>query len=196
MSGNRWNRRGVPHLGWVLVDCIDLEEPSHTCEMCGNENVRYVHEVSHSQYTDHLRVGVICAGKMTGEGEAAASAEKLVRNAARRKLEARKREAKREAERQQKIHAALRAKYRAAQNLPWKPTQSGNITVEFDERRVVISKSKFDPESYRVAVLAKGQSKWRSIDQNFPSENAAKEFVSAEFLKRFKKENPKFLISE
>ena len=51
MSGNRWDQPGVPHKGWHCVDVVDLradgesadETDYATCQMCGNEKIRYVH---------------------------------------------------------------------------------------------------------------------------------------------------------
>lgn len=55
MSGNRWDQPGVPHKGWHCVDVVDLradvesadETDYATCQMCGNEKVRYVHVMEH-----------------------------------------------------------------------------------------------------------------------------------------------------
>ncbi len=55
MSGSRWDQPGVPHKGWRCVDVVDLRangEPADdtdyaTCQMCGNEKIRYVHIMDH-----------------------------------------------------------------------------------------------------------------------------------------------------
>lgn len=55
MSGNRWDQPGVPHKGWHCVDVVDLradgesadETDYATCQMCGNEKIRYVHIMEH-----------------------------------------------------------------------------------------------------------------------------------------------------
>jgi hypothetical protein len=44
----------------------DAEEASCTCEMCGNEHVRYVHLMAHPAYAT-LRVGRVCAEKMQND---------------------------------------------------------------------------------------------------------------------------------
>jgi hypothetical protein len=59
----KWRQAGVPHRGWQCVDIEDLEEPSHVCEMCEVQVVRYVHEMFHPDYGT-LLVGCICAGHM------------------------------------------------------------------------------------------------------------------------------------
>lgn len=51
MKGSRWDQPGVPHKGWHCVDVVDLradggpadEIDYATCQMCGNEKIRYVH---------------------------------------------------------------------------------------------------------------------------------------------------------
>ena len=58
MSGNRWDQPGVPHKGWHCVDVVDLradgesadETDYATCQMCGNEKIRYVHIMEHQLF--------------------------------------------------------------------------------------------------------------------------------------------------
>lgn len=65
MSGNRWDQAGVPHKGWHCVDVVDLRadgEPADdtdyaTCQMCGNEKIRYVHIMEHPDVEESLDVG-------------------------------------------------------------------------------------------------------------------------------------------
>ena len=55
MSGSRWDQPGVPHKGWHCVDVVDLRANGEraddtdyaTCQMCGNEKIRYVHIMEH-----------------------------------------------------------------------------------------------------------------------------------------------------
>lgn len=62
---------GVPHKGWTCIDVIDLradgEQPEETdyatCQMCGNEKIRYVHVMQHPDYIAELEVGCVCAEK-------------------------------------------------------------------------------------------------------------------------------------
>jgi len=65
MSG-RWDQPGVPHRGWSFVMMEDAEDAACTCEMCGNERVRYIHLMSHPAYQS-LRVGRVCAEKMQND---------------------------------------------------------------------------------------------------------------------------------
>ena len=63
MSGNRWDQPGVPHKGWHCVDVVDLradgesadETDYATCQMCGNEKIRYVHIMEHPGSGRELR---------------------------------------------------------------------------------------------------------------------------------------------
>ena len=75
MAENLWNKPGVPHRGWKLLDVVDLragceaiEEPEYAvCQMCGNEKIRYIHIMAHPEYKIPLEVGCICAEKMSGD---------------------------------------------------------------------------------------------------------------------------------
>lgn len=62
-----WNKAGIPHTGWTEVRVTDLDQAVHTCEMCGKEEIRYVHKVLHPTGLE-LDVGQVCAVKMTGDG--------------------------------------------------------------------------------------------------------------------------------
>jgi hypothetical protein len=61
---NLWDRAGVPHRGWRIVELLDLGAAEAVCEMCGHERVRYVHVMQHDQYDELLRVGCVCAESM------------------------------------------------------------------------------------------------------------------------------------
>lgn len=77
MSGNRWDQPGVPHKGWHCVDVVDLradgesadETDYATCQMCGNEKIRYVHIMEHPDLDENFDVGCVCAEKMSGDFE-------------------------------------------------------------------------------------------------------------------------------
>jgi hypothetical protein len=62
---NRWDQPGVPHRGWRWVNVIDLCEDSTTCEACNHHPIRYVHVLEHDEYQDRLKVGCVCAEKLT-----------------------------------------------------------------------------------------------------------------------------------
>lgn len=65
---------GVPHKGWQLDDVIDLllderRKPGNydDCQFCGQEQIRFVHLLSHPQYTDVIRVGRVCSERLTDD---------------------------------------------------------------------------------------------------------------------------------
>ncbi len=61
----KWGRSGVPHKGWTCIETEDLGKDNYeTCEMCEAMEIRFVHEMTHVDYPDALRVGCICAGHM------------------------------------------------------------------------------------------------------------------------------------
>lgn len=88
----RWAQAGIPHKGWSCSTVIDLGEGAsdddflELCQMCQKERIRYVHVMDHPEYDGELRVGCICAGKMSEDRVGAKAREKVLRNkAARRK---------------------------------------------------------------------------------------------------------------
>ena len=68
-SVNLWDQPDVPHKGWIFLDVIDTETAEATCEMCGNERIRYVHMMAHADYPERLSVGCVCAEKMSDDYE-------------------------------------------------------------------------------------------------------------------------------
>lgn len=64
---NYWNNKHVPHKGWYNQGCEDLEEAIHVCDMCGKEEIRYVHTMYHPEVENYFKVGCICAEKMTND---------------------------------------------------------------------------------------------------------------------------------
>lgn len=66
MSG-LWDQSGIPHKNWVCVDVEDLNSATGTCEMCGREEIRFVHYMEHPEYHQHLCVGCVCAEKMSDD---------------------------------------------------------------------------------------------------------------------------------
>lgn len=61
-----WDNPEVPHKGWTEECVTDLEEATHTCEMCGKQNIRFVHTMSHPEHHD-LDVGCECAINMSDD---------------------------------------------------------------------------------------------------------------------------------
>ncbi|MEO9475104.1 MAG: hypothetical protein ABJ004_12365 [Cyclobacteriaceae bacterium] len=75
MMTNFRNIPGVPHKGWSLDTVYDIRDDGQTeeetnyeaCMMCGNEKIRYVHVLSHPEYSQQMKVGCNCAEKMTDD---------------------------------------------------------------------------------------------------------------------------------
>lgn len=88
-----WAKPGVPHKGWQCVDVYDVradgasaEEAEYaTCEMCGQERIRFVHIVEHNDFPGQLRVGCICTEKLSGDYVNPRSQENRLRRKASRK---------------------------------------------------------------------------------------------------------------
>jgi len=66
MSTNLWNQPGVPHKGYHSLGVTDLEAATHVCDMCGKEEIRYVHHLVHPEH-GHKDVGCVCAEKLTND---------------------------------------------------------------------------------------------------------------------------------
>lgn len=90
MSGTHWNQAGIPHKGWQCVDVIDLRGDGESaedteyavCQMCGNEKIRFVHVMEHADHDDALRVGCVCAEKMSDDYLGPKRRESRLRNRA------------------------------------------------------------------------------------------------------------------
>jgi len=72
---NYWNQKDLPHKGWSFIKVIDTREDGQTndetdyasCNMCGNEKLRYVHIMRHPEVSNDIEVGCICAEKMSSD---------------------------------------------------------------------------------------------------------------------------------
>lgn len=98
---NLWDQPGIPHKGWQCVDVIDIfkddvynvalpdftsvDRNYETCQMCGRENIRYVHVMEHNEYDSQLRVGCVCAQKMSGDYVGPRDREQKLKNRAARR---------------------------------------------------------------------------------------------------------------
>ena len=85
----RWDQSGTPHKGWTCIDVEDLGEAGPieeggyaNCEMCGNEKIRYVHVMIHTEFSGQRRVGCVCAGKMSDDYVGPERRERKLRNRA------------------------------------------------------------------------------------------------------------------
>jgi len=66
-SRGLWNQAGVPHKGWVWVRVYRAEPEMVTCDMCRAAKIRFVHVLRHPDYPSELRVGRLCACRMTND---------------------------------------------------------------------------------------------------------------------------------
>lgn len=90
---NLWNQKGLPHKGWTCVNVEDRREDGQSedeadygsCEMCGNEKLRYVHIMNHSSVSYNVEVGCMCAEKMSDDYLNPERKEKVLRNKAGRR---------------------------------------------------------------------------------------------------------------
>jgi len=51
-----------------------------TCQMCGNEKIRYVYIMEHPNLDEHFEVGCVCAEKMSDDYEGPKRREAKLRN--------------------------------------------------------------------------------------------------------------------
>jgi hypothetical protein len=65
MSG-LW-RSDAPRKGWACQGVEDLGAPEGRCEMCGREEIRYVHYMVHPRYHGTISAGCVCAEKMADD---------------------------------------------------------------------------------------------------------------------------------
>lgn len=56
-----------------------------TCQMCGNEKIRYVHIMKHPDLDENFDVGCVCAEKMSSDYEGPKRREAKLRNRAARR---------------------------------------------------------------------------------------------------------------
>lgn len=63
---------GVPHKGWRWQDAVDSRDENglaydeyEDCQFCGHERIRFVHLLEHDEWPDTIRVGCVCAEKLT-----------------------------------------------------------------------------------------------------------------------------------
>jgi hypothetical protein len=112
------DRTGIPHSGWILEGVIDLTPQTlddyASCEWCGKERIRFVHQLSHPSHFEELAVGCICSGRLTNDIAAAKQAEKTARN--------------------------LSAQRQRFQKRKWKTTRYGARTILLNSRRVTVAK--------------------------------------------------------
>lgn len=130
---NHWKQTGIPHKGWNLIDVIDVrndgesedETQYETCMMCGNEKIRYVHIVEHSEVEDEFRVGCVCAENMTNDYYNPGKRERQLRNRA--------------------------SRLKNWHNRKWKLSYKGNSYLKIENHLLVIFKDKFT-QKFKVMI--------------------------------------------
>lgn len=129
-----WDTPGVPHKGWECDTVYDIREdgssPDETdyevCQMCGNERIRFVHVMSHTQYPDELNVGCVCAEKMSNDYVGPKNKEKTLRN-----------------------KASRRGKWLTRK---WRFSSKGNDFLNIDGRNIVVYPNKFNPGKWGYGI--------------------------------------------
>ncbi|MBK9149104.1 MAG: hypothetical protein IPM12_14970 [Flavobacteriales bacterium] len=143
---SRWNHPGLPHKGWRLVDVEDIrsegqsesETDYETCQMCGNEKIRFVHTVSHPEHDEELRVGCVCAEKMTSDYSTPRRRETELRNRASRRRNWTKKK--------------------------WKVSDKGSYYLKLDGKLVLIYRDKSSSQ-YKVKVDETwGKKRFKDLD--------------------------------
>lgn len=120
----KWGDPSVPKRGWVCDGEEDLGSPMVTCEMCEEQEIRYVHYMTHTRYPEALACGCVCAGHMEGNEDAARLRERGMKS---------------------------RAKRRSAwpDRKDWHQSQKGNWTIKKDGYQMTVFG---EPGRYRVSV--------------------------------------------
>jgi hypothetical protein len=63
----KWSQPGVPHKGWDCIETYDAEDNMIECQMCESTEVRFVHVMTHRNYSEDLHVGCVCAENMAND---------------------------------------------------------------------------------------------------------------------------------
>lgn len=144
---NLWDTEGIPHRGWkydIENPIIDVagEDPGNyqTCEMCGNERVRYIHVMTHPDFSRPLHVGCICAEKMTQDYTNPRRYEANFKNKQKRKITFMKKE--------------------------WTRNRKGNSVIKYKGKIITIMQSRYNTWQYGVIFDGKGY--WKNQKTNLP----------------------------
>lgn len=141
----KWSQTEVPQKGWSCVGIEDLGAPSEQCQMCENQEIRYVHSMEHPNYPEILGCGCVCAGRMGEDYSGARKREADVKNAARR-----------------------RARWLARK---WKLSQSGNHYVKTDGFRIVVFQK---AGSWSVTITRLSTGAVTNARKRYPAQDKAK----------------------
>jgi len=88
-----YKQEGFPHKDWECIGVTDLkpadavgDDYDHgTCEVCGRDDLRYVHTLRHNDYPKNLDTGCECASKLENNSKSAGSRERGLTNLANRR---------------------------------------------------------------------------------------------------------------
>lgn len=119
---------GCPHKGWKWLDVIDSREDEgltfeeyENCQFCGQESIRFVHLIKHANWKDVIRVGCVCAVRMTDDYSNPEERERKLR-----------------------AHAQSRATRRGrfVNHRSWKISSKGNEWIEYEGFLIVVLKQR------------------------------------------------------
>jgi hypothetical protein len=128
-----WSQPEVPHKGWHCVDVVDLrpaeggDYETGTCQMCLNEELRFVHVMRHDEYPDPVDAGCVCAEKMSEDYDAHAREQRL------------------------KNRAARKSKWLARK---WRRSAKGNHFLNIEGCNVTVFPDKFHPGKWKWKIDA------------------------------------------
>lgn len=142
----KWSQPGVPHSGWSCEAVDDLGSPSAICEMCETQEIRYVHTMSHPNYSEPLDVGCVCAERMENDCVGPRKREQALRNATGR-----------------------RRRWLSRQ---WRTSAAGNAFLNTDGFNITIFPNA--DGSWGGRLLDQATDRERYSKRRHPSENAAK----------------------
>jgi hypothetical protein len=131
-----WRRPDLPKKGWLLVGVTDQRAdakpgestPFETCQMCGNEQIRFVHRMEHPASGEEIEVGCICAEHMCDDYSKAGP----------RALESRL-----------KLRAERRARWLTRE---WRTSRKGNTFLNVEGWNLVIYRTRAGRWGYKFGV--------------------------------------------
>lgn len=154
-----WDQPGVPHKGWRCIDVVDnrpgdvgpgddVTEGYPTCEMCGQERIRFVHLMEHPDFPQQLDVGCFCAEKMEGDYTGPRRREATLRS-----------------------KAARRAKWLTRR---WNESAKGNRFLRIEGFVLTVFRDSRRPGHWKCSIQEPGSDKAIFGTQSHPSEDAAR----------------------
>ncbi|MBD2180042.1 hypothetical protein H6S82_12640 [Planktothrix sp. FACHB-1355] len=132
-----WSQPEIPHKGWRCITVIDVREDGSspeetdyaTCEMCGNERIRFVHILEHDDFDGQLEVGCVCAEKLSDDYINPRLQENKLKN-----------------------KAARKAKWLTRK---WRISDKGNHFLNIDGYNLGVFPNKFNPGHWKYRIGSK-----------------------------------------